>query len=168
MLKESFVKALKQIVDNKEEIQTDIERLIRNAVKKCDDEVKIGDRLLKDKEKLNRERNKLLDLCIKEIISEEQYTVKNRELENKIIKINKQIKEQQDKQMMRNNIDEILNNVRKVVDKILSITEFNKNVCKELVDKVIIYSSKKFDFYLKGYKDPYFFGYESNILSLQR
>ena len=47
------------------------------------------------------------------------------------------------------------------------IKEFSKNVCRELVDKVVIYSKNKFDFYLKGYTDPFNFNYEGNILYSQ-
>ena len=66
--------------------------------------------------------------------------------------------------MMRENIYEILENARKVVDDILEIKKFSKKVCRELVEKVIIYDDNKFDFYIKGSREPYFFDYKSNIL----
>lgn len=168
VLKESFIKALKQIVDNKDEIQKDIERILRNVIKRFEeeegDEV---DKLLIQIERIKKEKKKSLDLCLKEIISEEEYIAKKKELEDEIQEINKEIQGKEEKQMLRDNIEQILSNARKVVDKILNIKEFSKNICKELVEKVIIHSKTKFDFYIKGYKDPYFFGYESNILYLQ-
>lgn len=168
VLKECFTKSLQAIVSNKEEIAKDIEEYIKGAVKKSENETKIIDILAKEKEQLNKEKNKLLDLCLKEIISEEMYRAKNNELENKIKKINKEISEQEDKKQIRDNIDEIIANVRKVVYNILSIKKFSKSVCRELVDKVVIYNARKFDFYLKGYTDPYIFENKSNILYLQR
>ena len=60
-----------------------------------------------------------------------------------------------------------MENVRKIVNNILNVKEFSKKVCRELVDKVVIYNKKKFDFYLKGYEFPYTFDCKSNILSLQ-
>ena len=89
------------------------------------------------------------------------------EIENKISKIDKELQAQKNKQMLRDNIEDILCEVRKIIDNILNIKEFSKNVCKELVDKVVIYSKNKFDFYLKGYTDPFNFNYEGNILYSQ-
>lgn len=167
VLKECFTKSLQAIVSNKEEIAKDIEEYIKGAVKKSENETKIIDILAKEKEQLNKEKNKLLDLCLKEIISEEMYRAKNNELENKIKKINKEISEKEDKRQIRDNIDEIIANVRRVVYNILNIKKFSKSVCRELVDKVVIYNARKFDFYLKGYTDPYIFENKSNILYLQ-
>lgn len=167
VLKACFMKALQQIVINKKEIKKDIEFYIRKAISKCEDETKIGDILIKEKEQITKEKNKLLDLCIKEIISEETFRMKSKELEDKIIKIDKEISEQEDKIKMKENIDEILENVRKAVDNILNLKKFSKNLCRELVNKVIIYNDRKFDFYLNGYTEPYIFEDKSNILSLQ-
>ena len=164
VLKKSFLKAFEQIKVNKEEVKKDIEKYIKKAIKECDEDILRGDRLLEQKEKLNREKNRLLDLCVKEIISENVYKTKNNELEEKIEKINIEIQEQENRKMMRENIYEILENARKVVDDILEIKKFSKKVCRELVEKVIIYDDNKFDFYIKGYREPYFFDYKSNIL----
>ena len=49
------------------------------------------------------------------------------------------------------------------IDNILNIKKFSKNVCKEFVDKIVIYNDKKFDFYLKGYDTSFNFNEESNI-----
>ena len=85
-----------------------------------------------------------------------------------MIKLEKELKAQEQKIKIRDNIEEILSNVRKTVDNILNLKKFSKNICKELVDKVVIYNDTKFDFYLKGYENPYIFDEKkSNILSLQ-
>ena len=144
-----------------------METILKNVLKKCDSEIQVGERLLKEKEQLNKDKRKLLDLCIKEVISEQDFKIKNEELEEEIKRVDKEIKQQEDKQMLRDNIEDILDNARKVIDKILDIKEFSKSVCRELVDKVIIYNKKKFDYYIKGYKNPYLFDYEGNILYLQ-
>ena len=62
VLKECFTKSLQAIVSNKEEIAKDIEEYIKGAVKKSENETKIIDILAKEKEQLNKEKNKLLDL----------------------------------------------------------------------------------------------------------
>ena len=168
LLKQCFMKALKEILINKKEIKKDIENYVKIAINKCGKETELNDILLKEKEQLGKEKNKLLDLCIKEIIDEESYKQKNKEIENKMIKLEKEIQEQERKVKLKEDIEEVLDNVRKIVDGILNLKKFSKNICKELVDKVVIHSDTKFDFYLKGYEDPYIFGNnESNILYLQ-
>lgn len=167
LLKECFTKALKEILTNKNEIKRDVEEYVKKAINKCEKETELSDILLKEKEQLCKEKNKLLDLCIKEIIDEETYRLKNKEIENKMIKLEKELKAQEQKIKIRDNIEEILSSVRKTVDNILNLKKFSKNICKELVDKVVIYNDTKFDFYLKGYENPYIFDEKSNILSLQ-
>lgn len=168
LLKECFLKALGEIVTNKNEIKKDIEEYVKMAINKCGKETELNDILLKEKEKLYKEKSRLLDLCIKEIVDEETYRLKSKEIENRMIKLEKEIKNQEQKVKIRENIEEILNNVKKSVDSILNLKKFSKSICKELVDKVIIHSDTKFDFYLKGYENPYIiFEDKSNISSLQ-
>lgn len=162
------MKALKMIVDNKQEVQEDMEKYLKMALKRSEEENGGNDLLLKRKEKIIKEKSKLLDLCINEIITQDEFNVKNKELNERINKINKEIKQQQEKEEIRENIEEIINKSRKVIDEILDIKKISKNVCKELVNKVVIHSKRKFDFYIKGCKEPYFFGYESDISYLQR
>lgn len=85
-----------------------------------------------------------------------------------MIKIEKELIEQEEKVEIRNNVDEILDNVKKRIDNILNLKDFSNDVCKELVDKIIIHNGTKFDFYIKGFNEPYIFNdKKSNILSLQ-
>ena len=167
ILKECFMRTLKEIVGDKQKIKKEVEEYVRDAVSKCQGECKTLDIYIEEKEKLIKERNKLLDLCIKGIIDDNIFKAKKEEIDNKIDSIEKEISKQEDKKLLKDNIEDIIENVRKSVDKILNIKEFSKNVCRELVDKVIIYNSKKFDFFLKGYKTPFNFSEKSNILCLQ-
>ena len=167
VLKECFMRTLKEIVSDKQKIKKEVEEYVRDAVSKCQGECKTLDIYIEEKEKLIKERNKLLDLCIKGIIDDNIFKAKKEEIDNKIDSIEKEISKQEDKKLLKDNIEDIIENVRKSVDKILNIKEFSKNVCRELVDKVIIYNSKKFDFFLKGYKTPFNFSEKSNILCLQ-
>lgn len=167
ILKECFMRTLKEIVSDKQKIKKEVEEYVREAVSKSQGECKTLDIYIEEKEKLIKERNKLLDLCIKGIIDDNIFKAKKEEIDNKINSIEKEISKQEDKKLLKDNIEDIIENVRKSVDKILNIKEFSKNVCRELVDKVIIYNSKKFDFFLKGYKTPFNFSEKSNILCLQ-
>lgn len=168
VLKEGFMRALEQIISNKTKIKKDIEGYIKTAVNKCDNDTNEATILVKEKEKLSKEKNKLLDLCIKELVDEETFRIKSKEIEEKVIRLDEEISKQESKIKLRENIEEILEDVNKAVDKILNLKKFSKNVCRELVDKVVIYNNTKFDFYLKGYTEPYIFNFEkSNISYLQ-
>lgn len=167
VLKECFLKAMREIVTNKNDIKKDVEEYVKMVINKCGNQTELNDILLKEKEKLCKEKNKLLDLCIKEIVDEETYKLKNKEIENKMAKLEKELEKQVQKVKIRDNIEEILENVKKSVDNILSLKKFSKNICKELVNKVVIHSDTKFDFYLNGYENPYIFEDKSNISYLQ-
>ena len=85
------------------------------------------------------------------------------EIIEKINKIEIELDSQKQKVRMKENAEEILEKIQKTIDNILNIKKFSKNVCKEFVDKIVIYNDKKFDFYLKGYDTSFNFNEESNI-----
>lgn len=167
VIKETFTTILKELIINKKQIKKEIESSLKNVLSVCRNEIKDIEELIKAKEKVERERSKLLDLCLKEIITDDEYKNKSMELNEIIEKYNQQIIEQEEKRKVRDNIDDILENVRKIIDSILDLKVFSKNICKDLLDKVVVYSNKKFDFYLKGYNDPFKINYKSNILHSQ-
>ena len=167
VVKETFSTILKEIITNKKEIKKDVETALKTVLTTCRTEINDIEELIKSKEKVERERSKLLDLCLKEIITDEEYKNKSIELNEKISKYDVEIREQEEKRKIRENIDEIIDNVRKIIDNILNLKEFSKNICKELLDRVVVHNNKKFDFYLKGYEDPFNFDYKGNILYAQ-
>lgn len=167
LLKETFSIILKDIIKNKVQIKEDLEKILKNVIKKCRNEVDDVEYLIKEKEKIEKEKSKLLDLCLREIIDDNDFKEKSFELNERLSKIDDELKTQQEKRAVKDNIDEVINNVRQVINNILNLKKFSKNICKELVDKVVIYSKKKFDFYLKGFCDPFKINYESDILYSQ-
>ena len=162
-LKICFMKALKEVLINKKEIKKETEQYIKLVLNKCGQETQLNDILVKDKEQLMKERSRLLDLCIKGIVDEETFSLKNNEIIEKINKIEIELDSQKQKVRMKENAEEILEKIQKTIDNILNIKKFSKNVCKEFVDKIVIYNDKKFDFYLKGYDTSFNFNEESNI-----
>lgn len=82
------MKALKMIVDNKQEVQEDMEKYLKMALKRSEEENGGNDLLLKQKEKIIKEKSRLLDLCINEIITQDEFNVKNKELNERINKKN--------------------------------------------------------------------------------
>ena len=153
----------KERKQNKKEIKKETEQYIKLVLNKCGQETQLNDILVKDKEQLMKERSRLLDLCIKGIVDEETFSFKNNEIIEKINKIEIELDSQKQKVRMKENAEEILEKIQKTIDNILNIKKFSKNVCKEFVDKIVIYNDKKFDFYLKGYDTSFNFNEESNI-----
>lgn len=167
VLKQSFSIILKDIIKDKVQIRDNLEKVLKNVIEKCRNEVDDVDYLIKEKEKIEKEKSKLLDLCLREIIDDNDFKDKSFELNERLNKIENELMIQQEKRVVKDNIDEIINNIRQVINNILNLKKFSKNICKELVDKVVIHSKKKFDFYLKGFCDPFKINYESDILYSQ-
>lgn len=163
VLKAVFMESLKKIISDKNEIQRDIEMQIRKVVGKCDDETQLADILFAEQQQLTKEENRLLDLYLKEIIDVETYQNKKKEIMDKLLNVRTQLDKQSQKHKLKENVGVIIENAKKVINNILNLKKFSDNVCKELVDKIIIYNSKKFDVYLRGYETPYIFDEKSNI-----
>lgn len=137
-LKICFMKALKEVLINKKEIKKETEQYIKLVLNKCGQETQLNDILVKDKEQLMKERSRLLDLCIKGIVDEETFSLKNNEIIEKINKIEIELDSQKQKVRMKENAEEILEKIQKTIDNILNIKKFSKNVCKEFVDKIVM------------------------------
>ena len=59
---------------------------------------------------------------------------------------------------------QLLNEVKKVIKEIANAERFSDSVCRELVDKVVIYSKTEYAFYIKGKKGNFFLDNKGNIL----
>lgn len=97
------MKALKEVLINKKEIKKETEQYIKLVLNKCGQETQLNDILVKDKEQLMKERSRLLDLCIKGIVDEETFSLKNNEIIEKINKIEIELDSQKQKVRMKEN-----------------------------------------------------------------
>lgn len=112
--------------------------------------------LVRQKENLEDEKNRLLDLYLNGTITTSVFKAKNVEIETKINSVLKDIKENSAKQKKEESAEEVM---RKIAKKIKLIIDNRSNdgddiICKQLVEKISIYDRKNCDIYLKNIEKP--------------
>lgn len=98
--------------------------------------------------KLENKKSKLLDLYTDEIISKQEFTTKNVELNNQVAKLTKEIeatqKQKQDNSAVLQSLRDIKNSLMKLINdrKIYTIDTISKDyidsVCNTLLDKIVV------------------------------
>ena len=122
------------------------------------------ERLYQKKQKIETQIKKAISLCISGIITDEELKEQKVNLENELTLINKDLDKINEKQILLQNKDQLLDIIEKTLNEILSFETTSDELCKQVLEKVIIKSKNEFDFYIKGYKAPFFKNYKSAIL----
>ncbi len=122
--------------DNRKIIETFLEK-IENILKENTTETLVS-KLEKDKEKINKKLNNLLELNLEGRINKEQYTLKFDELETELIKINSKIQSLLKETNRVESIKNRLNKFKSLFKNIDIMPKFDKDVFECLIDKVII------------------------------
>ena len=122
--------------DNRKIIETFLEK-IENILKENTTETLVS-KLEKDKEKINKKLNNLLELNLEGRINKEQYTLKFDELDTELIKINSKIENLLKETNRTESIRNRLNKFKSLFKNIDIMPKFDKDVFECLIDKVII------------------------------
>ena len=122
--------------DNRKIIETFLEK-IENILKEHTTETLVS-KLEKDKEKINKKLNNLLELNLEGKINKEQYTLKFDEFDTELIKINSKIENLLKETNRTESIKNRLNKFKSLFKNIDIMPKFDKDVFECLIDKVII------------------------------
>ena len=156
VLKECVKSIIKEIVKDKERIINDIEKVVENTINKRVKKEEEGNLLLKRKEEIQKERQRAIELCIKGLITEEELQLKKEEKEEELKIIDRELKEQEEELNAVENKTQIIDKAKQTIEDIVENKVISDEVCKSLVDKVIVHSKADFDFYLKGNQGDFF------------
>lgn len=164
VLKLAFIKVLKCLEINREKVIKDVERYVIKEIgkqcKKTDTEAELSKR----KEKAEKAIDNLLDLYTEGKIKKERLNNKVEEYESEIQDLESKMQTIKEKEFIEKTKDDLVEEVKKVVKDIVNGKEFSDEVCKELVEKVVIKNKTEYDFYIKGKEGNFFCGNKSNIL----
>lgn len=161
----TFNQVIKKITSkDKEEIISNTMKIISSVIKKNTSFTSDEERLCQKKIKLKNQIDKAIKLCVNEIITEEELKEQKKELEKELNFVNQDLSKIKDKQDLLNNKDDLLSQIRKTLDEILDFKITSDEICKEVLEKVVVKSKNEFDFYIKGYSTPFFKNYKSVIL----
>lgn len=137
ILEDCFVQGYRILCnDNRKIIETFLEK-IENILKENTTETMVS-KLEKDKEKINKKLNNLLELNLEGRINKEQYTLKFDELDTQLIKIDSKIQKLLKETNRTESIKQRLNKFKSLFKNIDIMPKFDKDVFECLIDKVII------------------------------
>lgn len=122
------------------------------------------ERLYQKKQKIEMQIKKAITLCVSGIITDEELKEQKLNLENELAIINKDLDKIKEKQKLLQNKEELLNTIENTLNEILSFKSTSEELCKQVLEKVIVKSKNEFDFYIKGFSTPFFKNYKSVIL----
>ena len=149
--------------EDKQEIVNNTLKVISSNIKKCTSLNTDEERLCQKKEKLETQIKKAISLCINEVITEDELKEQKKQLENELSLVNKELESIQNKQELLNNTETLLENIKKSMNDMLDFQSVSDEICKEVLEKVIVKNKNEFDFYIKGYSTPFFKNYDGVI-----
>lgn len=156
VLKECLKSILKEVIKDKEKIISDVEKIVETTINQRIKKEEKGNMLLNRKEEIKKERQRAIELCIKGLITEDELQMKKKEKEEELRIINLELKEQEEEINAFENKKQIIDKAKQTIEDIVETKIISDEVCKSLVDKVIVHSKADFDFYLKGNQGDYF------------
>lgn len=160
----AFSQLMKKITtEDKQEIVNNTLKIISSNIKKSTSLNADEERLCQKKEKLEAQIKKAINLCINEVITEDELKEQKEQLENELRLVNKELERTKNKQELLNNTEILLQEIEKSMNDMLDFQNVSDEICKEVLEKVIVKNKNEFDFYIKGYSTPFFKNYDSVI-----
>lgn len=164
VLKECLKDIIKGIVKEKDKIILDVQKMVEGEINKRVKKEEKENTLLNKKKSVKNEIQKLIELCLKGIITEQELVEKKEEKEAELKRIEEGIKEQEEEVKALQNKDKIIEKSKQIITDIVETKNISDEVCRTIVDKVIVYNKNEFDFYLKGNTDDFFSKKEGVLL----
>ena len=156
VLKEILKEIIQEIAEDKARITNDIQKAVESIINKRERKEGQENTILKKKKELETERQRAIELCIKGLITEQELEEKRKDKEQELQRINEELKQQQEEIKALDNKDEIIKKSKQIVSDIVNTKIITDEICRTLVDKVIVYSKNELEFYLKGNSGDFF------------
>lgn len=156
VLKEILKEIIQEIAEDKARITNDIQKAVESIINKRERKEGQENTILKKKKELETERQRAIELCIKGLITEQELEEKRKDKEQELQRINEELKQQQEEIKALDNKDEIIKKSKQIVSDIVNTKIVTDEICRTLVDKVIVYSKNELEFYLKGNSGDFF------------
>jgi len=156
LLQQVFLKSLKDIVTGKEQIIAEVENAVINAVGEIQtstEETNINREIIR----LERKLDVLLDARLENEITKDEFKKKKTLMEMELNILNKKLKESENRQQLIDNQHALMDKIRDIIKKLVSSEEFSGEVCKEVLEKIIVHGRSEYSVYFKDLKDSYFF-----------
>ncbi|MGE5328666.1 MAG: recombinase zinc beta ribbon domain-containing protein [Deltaproteobacteria bacterium] len=166
ILQQAFVFILRDVIKNKNEIIESLEKEIFKVIEETQNDKHIKE-LSSQIEKISRRKDKLIDLYSEEAISKIEFKQRNDEYNLQLEKLEEYLKQSVIQKEQLVDKREITRKIKNTISKLSNSEDFSEEVCKELLNKVIVYDRNHFKVILNGNieKEVYFDKEENTVLS---
>ncbi len=148
LLEELFCSVMDDIIRDKQAIITELQETISSVIEKNDYKSEL--KTLKNEiEKIERKKQKLIELFTDNAINRNEFDKSNDLYMKNIEKMQQECNELETKVNANNELNERIKNIRHSIKKILSFDKFNDEVCKNVLEKIIIKGKESIEFYIK-------------------
>lgn len=147
-LEKAFVKSFNLLSENKETELNELTKILEKELNSTDLVKQVKQKNKEYKEKQN-EKNRLIDLLLKNVINEDDYNIKRAELDKAIRELEKELSSLNKSEELRNNYKRSVDTFKKAIDTSEPLKKFDREVFENVIDKVIIGENKD------GKIDPY-------------
>jgi len=151
ILEAVFINVLKDIVKNKESI---ISKAIHTLSLYLDEQPQNEEnsilKIEREIQKLKNQKHKLVDLYFANSITKEDLKDIGDKYERQIEKLNTKLLTMETQAKRVTDKDTILNSIVETIKSIVNCDTFSEEICKQLLDRVIVKGKTEFDLYFKG------------------
>ena len=157
ILESLVLQALNDVVKNRKNIVSKIMTVVNEVIRKRENEQYDFEKTEKEIQKLESKKRKNIDAYYDNLISEKDFKSMVEQYNDEIERLNEEIRNEKEKSVEVENKEELINEICMTVTKLVSLEEFNDNIAKEVLDKIVVHNKTDIEVYLKEIKDRQFF-----------
>ncbi|MCL1874538.1 MAG: recombinase family protein, partial [Clostridiales bacterium] len=157
VLQDRILAALGEAIGQKEILIAELKKAVRLALTARTDRPDRG--LEADMERINKRKQKLLDLYLDENISPKEYRKMTEQFDKQLEIISNNLALLQRTQPGQNSSQERSDVIDQAIESLLSLEIFDDFICKEVLEKVVVQNREKITVFLRNGEKPAIFFY---------
>ena len=166
VLRQAFISILNEILKNKDGIINNLEKAVFKVIEETQNDTKIK-YVAVQIDKIKKRKEKLIDLYSDEAISKSEFKNRNEEYNTQLEKLDENLKQYKALKEKYSEKRELSRKIKNTISKLAKAEKYSEEVCKELLNKIIVYNRNHFKVILNCNieKDVYFQEEEYSDLS---
>ncbi len=165
VLESAVLQAMNDIALNKQDIIDKVTRIVNDVICKNEIEEYNFEKALEKIKKLEMKKLRNIDTYNELSISKDDFEKLNKMYQEEIDKIKEEIRYEKEYAPTRENKDDLIKEICRVVNNIMEFKTFDDTLAKEVLDHIIINDKSHIDVYLRGCEN--FFTYSKPTLDKQ-
>lgn len=150
VIENAFLCVLEDFIIDKPKIIESIESSLKKALSEAGQDQKQAEKLQAMIDRTQSKKKKLVELFMDNMISKDEFNSMRDELSGYIGSCKAEIEKMKAIQARQQNFNELMGNIKHKVENIVNLNEFSGEVCKGLLNKVIVHGREHLEFFING------------------